>query len=251
MSLRQETPLPGGENPPAENGSVFCTTLWTVVVTVRSANDSDARSALERLCQIYWRPVYAFIRRHGTAPHDAEDLTQEFFAFVLEKETLKNAEKEKGRFRTFLLTALTNFLRNQWDKQRRLKRGGSRQFISFDDAEAAYQQAPAEDANPEAAFDRRWAFDLIERARQRLKSECAQKSELFQALEPLLTQELTGPLRLELAARLNMNESALKVALHRMRRRFGACLREEIAQTVRSRDEIEDEIRRLFTAVSM
>jgi len=232
--------------------SAFCTTLWTTVLTLRSNDESAASQALQRLCHIYWRPVHAFIRRGGARPHDAEDLTQEFFATLLAKETLKKVEREKGKFRTFLLTALTNFLHNEWDKQRRLKRGGNYQIISMSDAEAGYLEKADDSLSPQGLFDRRWAFALVEQARLRLETEYAEagKPAVFQKLEPHLTHELTAQTRAELAVALNMNDGAVKIALHRMRRRFGEALRAEIAQTVATREEIEEELRHLFAAMA-
>jgi RNA polymerase sigma factor (sigma-70 family) len=252
MKLQAEALLPVQSGCMTESKSVFCTTLWTTVLTARSTDKDAAGQALERLCQIYWRPVHAFIRRGGARPHDAEDLTQEFFATLLQKDILKRVEREKGKFRTFLLAALTNFLHNDWDKQRRLKRGGNYQIISLADAEAGYSERPSDDLTPERLFDRRWAFDLIEHVRRRLLEEYAEagKPGVFQKLEPHLTQELTAQTRCQLAAVLNMNEGTVKIALHRLRRRFGEALRGEIAQTVATREEIDQEIRHLFATIS-
>lgn len=229
----------------------FCTTLWTMVLTLRSGDEAAASCALERLCQIYWRPVHAFIRRGGALPHDAEDLTQEFFTTMLRNETLKKAERERGKFRTFLLAALTNFLHNEWDKQHRLKRGGNCQVLSLSDAESEYLELPGKDLSPERIFDRQWAFSLVTQARLRLRAEFVEagKLEVFDQLEPHLTQELTAQACATLAGSLKINEGAARIALHRLRRRFGEAMRLEIAQTVSGREEIDEEIRHLFTAV--
>jgi RNA polymerase sigma factor (sigma-70 family) len=236
-----------------ESKDVFSTTLWTMVLSIRSMDEPAASLALERLCQIYWRPVHAFIRRGGVQPHDAEDLTQEFFATLLVKDTLKKAEREKGKFRTFLLTALTNFLHNEWDKQRRLKRGAHYKIVSLSDAEAGYLELSVEDLSPERLFDRGWAFSLIAQVRLRLQEEFAEAGKLgvFQQLEPQLTQELTAQKCSKLATLLHMNEGAVKIALHRLRRRFGEALRAEIGQTVTTREEIDDEIRHLFATIAL
>jgi len=238
--------------PVTKEDQIFSTTLWTMVLTIRSPDYAAANRALERLCQIYWRPVHAFIRRGGAPPHDAEDLTQEFFASLLINETLKKAERSRGKFRTFLLTALTNFLHNQWDKRNRLKRGGGNQIISLFDAESSYLELPGADLTPDRIFDRRWAFSLIAQARLRLQTEFdeAGKPEVFRLLEPHLTQELSAQACAGLGASLHLSEGAVRTTLHRLRRRFGEALRAEIGETVSTREEIDEEIRHLFNSVA-
>ena len=239
----------------AENKhGAFSTTHWSVVLTAGNDNLAGADNALEQLCQKYWYPIYAFVRRRGSDSHEAEDLTQAFFAHLLEKETLKQADRQKGKFRSFLLASLTNFLNNEWRKKQTMKRGGQRQIISLDEtvAENRYQLEPAALAEPEKLFERRWALTLLEQVFARLKSEytASGKAELFAKLEPLITGEITPGLYAELAAALGMKEEAVRVALSRARRRFGEVLRNEIAQTVASPAEVEDEIRHLFAAIS-
>lgn len=232
----------------------FSTTQWSVVLKAGGHDSVLAASALDALCRKYWYPIYAFVRRRGCMPHDAEDLTQAFFARLLEKEMLKKVSREKGKFRSFLLASLTNFLNNDWDKRQRLKRGGGRSVVSLDElrAEERYLHEPVDSVTPETLFERRWAWTLVEEVFLRLKQEyvLSGKEALFLKLEPALTREFTSESMAQCAAELKINENALKVALHRLRRRFGQLLRSEIARTVADPDEIEDEIRHLFMAIS-
>ncbi len=244
--------MPEARKPLTEHGPAFSTTLWTVVLTVRSGDAQEAGRALEHLCRIYWRPVYAFIRRRGASPHDAEDLTQGFFSSFLEYDGIKKAEKQKGKFRTFLLAALANFLNNEHARHQRLKRGGQCEIISLDDAEAVFARETAEGMTPEAQFDCGWAIVLVERVMAQLKAEYEEsgKQKLFAALEPWLTQELTAEKSAHAASALGMSAGNVKVALHRLRRRFGEILRTEVAQTVVTRAEVDDEVRHLFASIS-
>jgi len=239
----------------AKEISAFKTTQWTEVLEAGGSNSLLAAAALEILCQKYWYPLYAFVRRRGYAPHDAEDLTQAFFAHLLEKEMLKNVNREKGRFRSFLLASFTNFLTNDWDRQRRLKRGGGKTVVSFDEmqAEERYQHEPADGASPEKLFERRWAWAVVEQVLARLRQEYAaqSKTDVFAKLEPSLTTEFNAISLSVCAAELHMTENALKVAQHRLRRRFGETLRSEIARTVASPEEVHEEIRHLFAAISL
>jgi RNA polymerase sigma-70 factor (ECF subfamily) len=232
----------------------FSTTHWSVVLRAGQGDVAGATAALERLCRTYWYPIYAFVRRRGSDPPEAEDLTQAFFAFLLEKEALKKVDRQKGKFRTFLLAALTNFLANEWDKSRTLKRGGQRQIISLDEtvAEELYRHEAVESLTPEKLFERRWARALIEQALARLRQEyvAGDKAGLFTKLEPALTGETPPGAFGQWASELSMSEGAVKVALHRLRRRFGEVLRSEIAHTVSSPEEIDDEIRHLFAAIA-
>ncbi|MBI3848904.1 MAG: sigma-70 family RNA polymerase sigma factor [Verrucomicrobia bacterium] len=232
----------------------FSATHWSVVLAVGQTDLARATAALERLCRTYWYPIYAFIRRRGSDQHEAEDLTQAFFEFLLEKETLKKVDRRKGKFRTFLLAALTNFLTNEWDKRQTLKRGGQRQIISLDEAaaEGLYLREPVESLTPEKLFERRWALAVVEQVLSRLRQEynTGGKAELIVQLEPALTGEVAPGAFAEWAAELGMSEGAVKVALHRLRRRFGEVLRSEIAHTVSSPEEIDHEIRQLFAAIA-
>ncbi|HUA65282.1 MAG TPA: sigma factor [Alphaproteobacteria bacterium] len=229
----------------------FTTTDWNVVLEA-GGDASASAAALERLCSIYWYPIYAFIRRRGFDRHSAEDLAQSFFACLLGKEMLKKVNPEKGKFRSFLLSALTNFMANEWDTRHAAKRGGHRQIVSLEELEAEeiYQRESVEPLTPEKLFERSWAFTLLERTLARLKTEYANKAELFRSLEPELTREPMPGLYRAKATELKMSEGAVKVALHRLRRRFGQLLRSEVAHTVSTPEEVDQEIRYLFTAIS-
>ena len=234
--------------------SAFSTTHWSIVEGAGQDNPALAAVALERLCRIYWFPIYAFIRRRGSSQHDAEDSTQGFFAHLLEKESIKKVDRQKGKFRSFMLAALTNFLNNEWDKQRALKRGGKIQIVSLDEtrAEDLYIHEPAESLTPEQLFERHWAFAVVERVFDRLKQEyaMADKVNLFEQLQHGLTREMTQEICAEWATSLSVTEGALKIALHRLRRRYGELLRDEIAHTVATPEELHDEIRHLCAVMA-
>ena len=237
-----------------DKAAAFATTHWSVVLTAGRDDPAGAAAALEQLCRKYWFPIYAFVRRRGSSQQEAEDLTQGFFAHLLEMETLKKADRGKGKFRTFLLAALTKFLSNEWDKRRTLKRGGRNQILSLDEmaAEELYRLEPVEPASPEKLFDRRWAATLVEGVLTRLREEyrARGKLELLAQLEPGLTQEAAPGGYAQWSGTLGLSEGAVRVALHRLRRRFGELLREEIAQTVTGPAEVDEEIRQLFQAIS-
>ena len=232
----------------------FETTLWTVVLGAQEGSSPESSQALEVLCSTYWYPLYAFVRRRGCGPQEAEDLTQSFFEHLLHKNGLKGVGREKGKFRSFLLTALTNFLNNEYEKARTLKRGGQNVIQSFDAivAEQRYGKEPFEEMSPERLFDRRWAFTVVSQVLAQLQQEyqARGKAALFQELHPLLTGELNPGVIATTAQRLGIKEGTLKVALHRIRRRFGEVLRSQIAQTVATPEEVEEEIRSLFSAIS-
>jgi RNA polymerase sigma-70 factor (ECF subfamily) len=198
--------------------------------------------------------VYAFIRRRGHDPHTAQDLAQDFFAGLFERDALAGVSQERGRFRSFLLASVTNLLRNDWDRRRALKRGGKHRIISFDEAlpEERYRLEPADGLTPERLFDRRWALLLVERVLKRLEAEHASEAQraFFQAARPFLVAEAEGAARTEIAAKLNLTDGAFKTALHRFRRRFGELLRREVAHTVGSREEVEAELRYLLDILS-
>jgi DNA-directed RNA polymerase specialized sigma24 family protein len=232
----------------------FTTTHWSVVLGAADGDSLNARAALEQLCGKYWYPLYAFVRRRGWDPHDAADLTQAFFAFLLEKETLKRADRERGRFRSFLLAALDNFLNNEHHKQHAIKRGGRCPLVSLDAsaAEEKYCVEATDSLTPEKLFERRWTTTLLEQVLARLKQEfvAGGKARLFETLEPGLTGELAEGAYAQWSMKLGMSPGAVKVALHRLRRRFGEALRHEIAHTVADPAEVDEEIRHLFTALS-
>ena len=227
----------------------FLTTHWSVVVNARAADSKTAKAALESLCNTYWYPLYAFVRRLGHSPHDAEDLIQGFFAQCIEKDYLRAADREKGRFRSFLLVALKRFLANEWDRARTRKRGGDRQIISLD-AEQRYAAEPAEALSPDKLFERRWAMTLLENVLAKLKAEqiSAGRLAIFTELQPVLTSR--GTPYADLAKRLGLTESAIKVAVHRLRQRYRELLEQEIANTVSSPAEIEEERRYLLRILS-
>jgi RNA polymerase sigma factor (sigma-70 family) len=228
----------------------FKTTHWTMVLNASRRDSPQASAALANLCQTYWSPVYSFVRRSGHGPEDAKDLTQEFFFRLLEKEYLKALDREGGKFRSFLLVVLKRFLANEWDRANRQKRGGGRQIVSIDEwnTELRYLNEPADNRTPETVFERRWALAVLEQVMNRLQAESsgAGKAELFGGLKDFLGGDGGGASYSEVATRLQTNEGALRVAVHRLRRRYREILREEIAGTVASPGEIDDEIRHLF-----
>jgi RNA polymerase sigma-70 factor (ECF subfamily) len=232
----------------------FVTTHWSVVMAAGRGDSTRARDALEKLCRKYWYPLYAFVRRLGHSPHDAEDLVQGFFAACLEKNYLGSADRAKGRFRSFLLVALKRFLSNEWDKTRAKKRGGDQTTISLDSltAEQRYALEPAEPMTAEKLFDRRWALTLLEQVVSRLREEqiAAGKRESFEQLKECITAGGRGLPYAELAARLGTSEGAIKVMVHRLRQRYRELLEEEIANTVASPEEIDEERRHLLSALS-
>jgi DNA-directed RNA polymerase specialized sigma24 family protein len=231
----------------------FATTHWSVVLAASGKDPAVGSSALEKLCQTYWRPLYAYVRRRGHGPEDAQDLTQSFFKRLLEKDYLRLADKERGRFRTFLLTSLQRFLINDWEHQRATKRCGGQAQLSWDGeaAEAFYLSERSDHLSPEKLYERRWAISLLEAVLSQLRQEYARssKAELFEELKGLLWGESEDDSYSAPARRLETNEGALRVAMHRFRRRYRDLLRVEIAQTVADPGEIEDEIRQLFSAL--
>jgi RNA polymerase sigma-70 factor (ECF subfamily) len=241
--------------PPSPSRSpVFATTLWTVVLAAGDPNHPDAAAALDRLCRTYWYPVYAYVRRKGRMAAEAEDLTQEFFSRLLSRGFPVGVQREGGKFRSYLLRALDHFLINEWRRDNSAKRGGGTKTFSLDgvDADARYRLEPADVATSDSLYDRRWATTVLDAVRERLRQEYARqgKEALFAALEPCLTGGEDLLPYAELMARLDLKASALKMAVHRLRKRFGELLREEIAQTVATTDEIENEIRELIAAAS-
>lgn len=239
---------------PDDSQSVFITTHWSVVLAAGDSASPQADAALEALCRAYWYPIYVYVRRKGHGPDDAQDLTQAFFAALLEKRLLRIADPAKGRFRSFLLGVLDHFLAREWTKAHRQKRGGGRAILSLDEAdpEARFRTEPAHDETPERAYDRQWALTLLESTLARLEAECRQagKTDLFEVAKGLLSGEKAAGSYRDLGARLGLSEGAVKVAVHRLRQRYAELLRAEIAQTVRSPAEVEDELRHLFQALA-
>jgi len=216
----------------------------------RSAPQADA--ALEELCRIYWYPLYAYVRRQTPTREDAEDLTQSFFARFLEKNYLEKLNSEKGKFRAFLLASLKHFLANEWDKANSLKRGGGTAPLSLDwqDADTRYQIEPADNLSPDKIYDRAWAVTLLERVIQHLRdeNEAGGNSKLFEQLKPFLMVGKSAIPYSESAEVLGMTESAVRVAVHRLRRRYRELLRAEISQTLSDPGQVEEEVRALFSA---
>jgi len=229
-------------------------THWTVVLAAGGNDSTQARQALELLCKSYWPPIYAFIRRQGYSPHDAQDLTQGFFARILEKNWIGAADRNRGRFRSFLLGTLKHFLANEWDRAAAQKRGGGQTPISIDidSAETRCGIELADRMTAERIFERRWALTLLDEVLQRLRQEYVEagREALFDHLKQTLTEPSGSMPYLQIAARLKSTEGAVKVAVHRLRQRYRELLRAEIARTVASPDEVEDELRNLFAALS-
>jgi RNA polymerase sigma-70 factor (ECF subfamily) len=230
----------------------FATTQWNVVLAARDGTDTEARRALESLCEAYWYPLYAYVRRRGHAADEARDLTQAFFADLLSRDFLAAVDRSKGRFRSFLLASLEHFLSHERDKERTLKKGGGVRFLplDIDVAETRYRHEPADPLTPELVFERRWGLMVMERAMERLQVESSgDQPERFEHLKPYLTGSEPHTQYREIAASLGMTESAVKAAVHRLRQRYGRLLRAEIAETVADPAEVDDEVRHLLTVV--
>jgi len=232
----------------------FATTRWSVVLSARDSDSPQAGEALETLCRSYWYPLYAYVRRRGHSPEEAEDSTQEFFARLLARHWVADADRAKGRFRTFLLTAMSRFLANEWDRARAQKRGGAGATLPLDTAvaEGRYQTESATPMAPDRLYDRQWAMTLLDRALSRLGAEQEHlgKAAEFARLSPALTAERGEIPYATLATQLGLSETAARMAVHRLRKRFREVFREEIAQTVATPDEVEEEIRHLLAALT-
>lgn len=238
---------------PESDDPTFHTTRWSVVVAAGAEPSDDARKALATLCRQYWYPLYAFARRTGASVHEAQDQTQDFFATLLDKGYLGAADRERGRFRTFLLTAFRRHVSKLRDKASAKKRGGDRTILSLDyeAGERRYRNEPSDDTTAERIYERRWVLTLLSWVLARLRDECSGEGKLalFDAARPFLGAGGPVPSHRELAERLHMTPGAVKVAVHRLRKRYRELLREEIAQTVESDAEIDDEIRHLMTTL--
>ena len=243
MSVSQQTSSLG-----SRRGSAFQHTLWSQVFAASRLDDPTSARALEMLCQVYWYPIYVFLRRWGHERQDARDLTQGFFAHLLEENVLRKADPEKGRFRSFLLGSLRMFVSNEEAKRRALKRGGGREFVSIDleTAEGRYAYEPATSLTPERLFERRWALEVIAEAMRRLESEYqrAGLAELFAQLQPYLVGDQNGGFA-ELAALLHKTEGAARVLVCRLRNRFRRMIRSVIANTVCDTGQVETELQDL------
>jgi RNA polymerase sigma-70 factor (ECF subfamily) len=232
----------------------FATTHWSIVLSAGRSDSIHVRDSLEALCRTYWHPLYSFIRRKGFSPADAQDLTQDFFTRLIEKDWQADLDRKKGKFRSFLLASLCHFLSNEIDKSKAQKRGGGRIFISIDgeSAETRYRLEPSHAISAEKLFERNWAMTLLDEAMNRLRSEyvAAGREILFDTLKDTLTRGKGSQPYTELAVQLSMSESAIKVAVHRLRQRYRKVLRDEIAETVSTPDDVDDELRYLFSVLS-
>ena len=229
------------------------TTQWSVILAAGETQSCLSKEALALLCQKYWYPLYVYARRRGHDEDGARDVTQSFFTRLLEKKSIKIASRERGRFRSFLLVSFKNFLSNEWDRERAAKRGGGKPQVSLDlhDAEGRYVREPVDPRTPEEAFDRRWALEQLDRVLGLLRDEMvdAGGETKFDLLKDFLMLDISTKTYAEVAGSLDMTEGAVKVAVHRMRRRFGLLLRAEIARTVSDEEEIGGEIRYLISAL--
>jgi len=233
---------------------IFVTTRWTMVLRAARSDTTRARAALEDLCQAYWYPLYAYARRRGYSPHDAEDLTQGFFARILKLSSLAGVGQERGKFRAFLLASMNHFISDEWDRASAQKRAAEK-TISLDAemAEHRYRNEPVDKLTPERVFERRWAMTLLENVVQRLRDEyqVSGQGALFTEARFAITGDKNAVPYAELASRLGLTEEALRVAVHRLRQRYRRALREEIAQTVADESEVTEELnclRRILSA---
>jgi RNA polymerase sigma factor (sigma-70 family) len=231
----------------------FETTNWSVIVEATTGDSGAARAALAALCQSYWPPIYAFIRSKGHSPTDAEDLTQAYFARFLEKRYLDDFRPEVGRFRTFLRASVGHFLANEWDRERAQKRGGGQAVLSLDveEAEERWRREPVDRLTPESIFERQWAAAMLARCLHRLREDHDDPDRLgrFEKLKPFLVAGDSDGGYEKLARELGTTEATARVAVHRLRKRFCAVLREEVARTVASPADVDAEIRWLLTTV--
>jgi RNA polymerase sigma-70 factor (ECF subfamily) len=240
-------------NAPPAGGDRFATTRWSLVVSAGTRDGADGRAALAALCGAYWFPLYAFARRRGAGPDDAADLVQGFFADLLGRDSIRTASPERGRFRTFLLAAFRHFTSKERDRERAAKRGGGAPVLSLDlaDGERRFLAEPTGGETPERLYERRFATTLLARVLAELEDDYAgDRAELFRVLRPWLVVDGDAPSHAEAAERLGMSEGAVKVALHRMRRRYRDRLRAAIAETVASPDDVDDEIRSLLASLA-
>ena len=235
-----------------QGGAAFTTTHWGVVLEAQGESPA-AQEALEKLCRTYWRPIYGFVRRQGVGPEEAEDLTQGFFALLLERRDLDAVRKEKGRLRSYLLTSLKHFLASEQRRAMAIKRGKGQRLIPLEElrADERIEMEPADPVTAEMIYERRWALTVLERVLSRLKEEylAAHNAALFDALKELLPDEPGSPSQAEIAARLGMTENAVRQAFYRFRQRYQSLLREEIANTVATPGDIEDELHHLIAVL--
>jgi RNA polymerase sigma-70 factor (ECF subfamily) len=233
-------------------GDIFATKHWTVVLAAGRRHTPQSDGALEELCRSYWFPLYAYVRRRGHNKEDAEDLTQAFFTRFLEKNYLAGLSAERGRFRAFLLASLKHFLINEWKKSQRQKRGGGEKILSLDwqTADTKFQVAATNEPSPDKAFDREWALALLAKVIERLCAQCAAdgKARLFDQLKIFLTAGKGALSHADAAKKVGMDEAAVRVAVHRLRKHYRVLLRDEIAQTLADAADVDEEMRALFGA---
>ncbi len=229
----------------------FRTTRWTDVLAAARGEGTQSRRALEKLCESYWHPVYAFVRRQGFGADEARDLTQGYFTRLIERGGLKGVRPERGRFRSFLLASVRHYLLNEIDRSRAQKRSPERPLVALEteSAEREYLSEPADEMTPESVFEHKWAAAVFEHTLERLRAECIgdEKRRRFVAFRPLLVGDEPAPSYRELSTWLEMSEDAVKVSIHRLRQRFGELLREEIADTVSDPTDVDDELRHLLS----
>jgi RNA polymerase sigma factor (sigma-70 family) len=236
-----------------QTGAVaFTTTHWSVVLAAQGES-AEAKAALEKLCRTYWWPLYGFVRREGYKPEEAQDLTQAFFARLLERKDLETVRQERGRLRSYLLASLRNFLSKARHREMTIKRGEGRPLVSLEDllARERTDQEPAHKLSADRIYERRWALTLLEQVLTRLRAEyeAAGKLPLFDHLKELLARESGQPSQAEIAAEMQMTENAVKQAFHRLRHRYRQLLHEEIAHTVAAQDDVEDELRHFISVL--
>jgi RNA polymerase sigma factor (sigma-70 family) len=242
------------ETPAEGRAQWFATTHWSVVLTAGQGGSPNAEAALEKLCRAYWRPLYAYMRRRGYNFHDAQDLTQEFFARLLQQNALGSVDRHRGKFRSFLLASLNHFLANEYERASAAKRGSGKWLLSLDDQadEAAYSHKSDTNLSPEGVYEKRWAITVLEQAFARLRDESARagRSQLFDQLKAFLADGTDGGDYKVLAAKLGMTANAVAVAVYRLRQKYREIVRDEVAQTVGSLDQIDEEVRHLFAALA-
>lgn len=252
--MGNESTSDSSPDPAAPGGDYFVTTRWTVVLSAGCKSSPQSDRALGELCQTYWFPLYAYVRGRGHSKEDAEDLVQAFFARFLEKNYLEGLSAERGKFRAFLLASLKHFLANEWDKANRQKRGGGAQHLSLDwqEADKRFHPEPADIASPDRIFDRQWALALLERVILRLQEECSRdgKAALFEHTKGCLMVSSENIPYPEAARALGMDEGALRVAVHRLRKKYRELLRDEIAQTLLDPAHADEELRSLQAALA-
>jgi RNA polymerase sigma factor (sigma-70 family) len=232
----------------------FPTTRWSRVIRASDSADPGARTALEELCRDYWFPLYAFVRRHGLSPHEAEDIVQGFLADLIERGHMASMDQSKGRFRSFLRAACEHYLANRRDHDRAAKRGGGVTIVSINrlDAESRYDREPAQELTAERLFERRWALTVLSRVLGRLEDEAvlAGKGVLFARLSPVLQGDKLAPSYAAIGAELAMSDGAVRVAAHRLRARYRELLREEVGRTTDDQTAIDSEIGDLLAALA-